>query len=87
MPDIPHRVGIAALCAALIATTAMAAEPDYANIFEGRDGCFELYDLQANKLVVRSNHEKEATRTRPGDGPHGVVDHQGSLLNRPSPVT
>jgi beta-lactamase class D len=65
MPDILHRVGIAALCAALLATTAMAAEPDYAKIFEGRDGCFELYDLQANKLVVRSNAARCAEQVSP----------------------
>lgn len=44
---------------------AQAGEPDFARHFAGRDGCFELYDLKANKLVVRSNPRRCAQRTSP----------------------
>lgn len=53
---------VAALCVVL---PAHAADPDYAKIFAGRDGCFELYDLKANKLVVRFNPKRCAQRTSP----------------------
>jgi beta-lactamase class D len=42
-----------------------AAEPDFAKLFEGRDGCFELYDLTADKLVVRFNPDRCAQRASP----------------------
>lgn len=38
-----------------VTAPAVAAEPDFAKVFAGRDGCFELYDLKADKLVVRSD--------------------------------
>jgi len=42
-----------------------AADPDFAKLFAGRDGCFELYDLKAGTLVLRSNPERCALRTSP----------------------
>jgi len=42
-----------------------AAAPDYAKIFEGRDGCFELYDVTNAKLVVRSDAKLCAERSSP----------------------
>lgn len=42
-----------------------AAEADYARLFAGRDGCFELYDLTADKLLVRSDQHRCAERTSP----------------------
>lgn len=44
---------------------AQAGEPDFAKLFAGRDGCFELYDLKTNTLVVRSNARRCAERTSP----------------------
>lgn len=44
---------------------ARAAEPDYARIFQGRDGCFELYDLTRSKVLVRSNDKLCAERSSP----------------------
>jgi beta-lactamase class D len=55
----------AALLLTAVAFPAGAAEPDYAKIFAGRDGCFELYDLTANKLVTRFNERRCAERTSP----------------------
>lgn len=49
----------------LIAFPAHAAEPDFDRLFAGRDGCFELYDMKTNKLVVRSNPRRCAQRTSP----------------------
>ena len=49
----------------LLGSPARAGEPDFARIFAGRDGCFELYDLKANKRVVRSNPDRCAQRTSP----------------------
>ncbi|HEX4824458.1 MAG TPA: penicillin-binding transpeptidase domain-containing protein [Candidatus Polarisedimenticolaceae bacterium] len=44
---------------------AAAAEPEFKAIFAGRDGCFELYDLAANKVIVRSDAAQCARRTTP----------------------
>jgi len=51
--------------ALLLASPTAAAEPDFARIFAGRDGCFALYDLKAKTLVVRSNPDRCALRTSP----------------------
>ena len=53
------------LSAILFGVLAAAAPPDYAGIFEGRDGCFELYDLKAHTLVARSDSGRCAERTSP----------------------
>jgi len=42
-----------------------AAAPDYARLFAGKDGCFEVYDLKANKLIARYNPRYCATRATP----------------------
>jgi beta-lactamase class D len=55
----------AALGAVLLATTASAADPDYAKIFAGRDGCFELYDLKTDAVVARFNPSGCALRVSP----------------------
>jgi beta-lactamase class D len=68
---LPHRLGFALVMVTLLglpfATSDMAraAEPDFTRIFAGRDGCFELYDLKADKLVVRSDPRRCAQRTSP----------------------
>lgn len=49
----------------LITSPAQAVEPDFARLFAGRDGCFELYDMKAGKFVVRSNPRRCAQRTSP----------------------
>jgi len=49
----------------LIASHALAGEPDFARLFAGRDGCFELYDMKANELVLRSDPRRCAQRTSP----------------------
>jgi len=56
---------MAVITALTFAVPVHAADPDYAKIFAGRDGCFELYDLKANKLVVRFNPKRCAQRTSP----------------------
>jgi beta-lactamase class D len=48
-----------------LTTPALAVEPDFARIFAGRDGCFELYDLKTNALVVSSDPKRCALRTSP----------------------
>src|SRR5258705_4912768 len=53
------------LIAIVAASTAQAGEPDFARLFAGRDGCFELYDMKADKLVVRFNPGRCAQRTSP----------------------
>jgi beta-lactamase class D len=59
------------LVAAVVATRVLltppahAAEPDYARLFAGRNGCFELYDLKANALVARFNPGRCAERASP----------------------
>jgi len=42
-----------------------AALVDFAHYFLGKDGCFELYDLQGKKLVQRFNAQRCATRFAP----------------------
>jgi len=57
---------IAAWIAVLISFAAPAqAKPNFAATFAGRDGCFELYDLSANKLVARYNPARCAKRLWP----------------------
>lgn len=52
--------------AILFLFTAQAqAKPNFAATFAGRDGCFELYDLTANKLVMRYNPTRCAKRLWP----------------------
>jgi beta-lactamase class D len=43
----------------------VAAEPDFARLFSGRDGCFELYDFKTNETVVRYNPTRCAVQTSP----------------------
>ena len=49
----------------VVISPAQAAGPDFARLFAGRDGCFELYDLKTDKLVVRSDPHRCALRTSP----------------------
>mgnify|MGYP001356902023 CR=1 FL=1 len=60
-------LGLAAvvLLTAPAQAVARAGEPDFAKLFAGRDGCFELYDLKTNKLIVRSDDRRCAERTSP----------------------
>ena len=51
--------------ASLLALRTPAGEPDFARVFAGRDGCFELYDLTADKLLIRSDPHRCAERTSP----------------------
>jgi beta-lactamase class D len=53
------------LSAMLLGLLAAAAQPDYARVFAGRDGCFELYDLKTKTLVARSDSGRCAERTSP----------------------
>jgi len=41
------------------------AEPRFARLFAGRDGCFQLHDMKADKLLVRFNPRRCARRTSP----------------------
>ncbi len=56
---------ISVIALLLLASPAQAAEPNYARLFAGRDGCFELYDLKANKLVARYNPAHCSKRVSP----------------------
>jgi beta-lactamase class D len=57
---------VLAMAIVMLATsTARAGEPDFARLLAGRDGCFELFDLKTNKLVVRSDPRRCAQRTSP----------------------
>jgi len=68
-PDLTIRsIRILAQTAAIaiaLGTPCHAGDPDYARIFAGRDGCFELYDLKADKLIVRFNPRRCAERMSP----------------------
>jgi beta-lactamase class D len=65
-----RRLAWALFCAAiaiaiLVSAPLRAGEPDFARAFAGRDGCFELFDLKTNKLVVRSSAARCAQQTSP----------------------
>jgi beta-lactamase class D len=49
----------------LAVSPAQAGEPNFDRYFAGRDGCFELVDMKAGKVVTRSNPERCAQRTSP----------------------
>jgi beta-lactamase class D len=42
-----------------------AADPDFSSFFQGKDGCFLLYDLKADKLVQRYNARRCTLRVAP----------------------
>jgi beta-lactamase class D len=42
-----------------------STQPDYARIFHGRDACFELYDMKANRLLARYGGKRCAERVPP----------------------
>jgi beta-lactamase class D/beta-lactamase class D OXA-1 len=48
-----------------LVSQATAATPDYARVFAGRDGCFELYDMGTKKLVARYNPAQCGRRYSP----------------------
>ncbi len=56
---------IALLVALALPLAAGAGEPDYARIFEGRDGCFALLDARTRSVVARSSPRRCALRTSP----------------------
>ena len=57
---------LVSLAAVLGPSSARAGSPpDYAKIFQGRDGCFVLYDMARNKVVVRSDDRLCAERSSP----------------------
>ena len=58
-------VALGLVAVVLLTAPAQAGAPDYAKLFAGRDGCFELYDLKTNKLIVRSDARRCAERTSP----------------------
>ena len=58
-------VALGLVVVVLLTAPAQAGAPDYAKLFAGRDGCFELYDLKTNKLIVRSDARRCAERTSP----------------------
>ena len=63
-----RRAGVFVAGAVIVIAAGMlarAASPDFARIFAGRDGCFELYDLRTNEIVVRSDPDRCAQRTSP----------------------
>ena len=53
-----------AIIALLIPSTAYA-KADFERAFAGRDGCFELYDLKKDKLLVRYNPGRCSRRISP----------------------
>ena len=61
-----NRLLVSALFAVAVAAfTLPAAEVNFAHIFQGKDGCFLLYDLKANKVVQRFNEKRCAQRFAP----------------------
>ena len=50
---------------AFVPFTLPAADPDFSHNFQGKDGCFLLYDLKANKVVQRFNKKRCAQRFAP----------------------
>jgi beta-lactamase class D len=62
---LPTSAVVAFAISSLLASPVHAGEPNYARLFVGRDGCFELYDLKSNTLLVRSNPRRCAERTSP----------------------
>ena len=60
-----RAVVLGAAIATALTRPSRAGDPDYARLFAGRDGCFELYDLKAGKLLVRSDPRRCAQRTSP----------------------
>ena len=62
----PRPVVLTAIAFFAFPAAALAVDaPDYTKIFQGRDGCFELYDLTRNKVVARSNDKQCAERSSP----------------------
>jgi beta-lactamase class D len=55
----------AVLIIAILIPSTTHAKADFARLFAGRDGCFELYDLKTNKLVVRYNPSHCGKRVSP----------------------
>ena len=57
MPLLSKTLTPVRLCAALVLSLLLAspahAKPNFERLFAGRDGCFQLYDLKANKVIVR----------------------------------
>ena len=51
--------------AAFISPVLQAADMDLSQFFQGKDGCFLLYDLKANKIVQRFNEKRCAQRFAP----------------------
>ena len=49
----------------MTSSVAVADKPNFARVFASRDACFELYDLNAKKLVVRSDARHCAERMSP----------------------
>lgn len=45
--------------------TLSAAEADFPRYFQGKEGCFLLYDLKANKVIYRFNEKRCASRFAP----------------------
>jgi beta-lactamase class D len=58
------RALLVAIAVLLFPSTAHA-KANFERAFAGRDGCFELYDLKANKLLVRYNPSRCAKRISP----------------------
>ena len=48
--------------------SAQAAQPDFAKILQGKDGCFTLYDLKTDKVVCQYNETRCALRFAPCSG-------------------
>ena len=48
-----------------ISSHAAVAEPDFAKLFQGKDGCFILYDLKADKIVNHYNESRCSLRVSP----------------------
>lgn len=63
------RTGALALSCCLVLSPIAHADrlspPDMSHVFAGRDGCFALYDLKANKVLLRSNPRRCAQETSP----------------------
>jgi beta-lactamase class D len=59
------RFVVPCIAVLLLSAAPAHAKPNFDRLFAGRDGCFELYDLKANKLLVRYNPAHCAKRVSP----------------------
>jgi len=59
------RLGAWLAISTLLLASPAHAKPNFDRLFAGKDGCFELYDLKANKMLTRYNPRSCTRRVTP----------------------